>query len=120
MSKYINADELRRLVENEIAEMIADAGMDVKEDLTTSTLRFAIESGARRTLALMDKNECKADVREVKHGEWIFKAGKEIDDDLYFDTIKECSVCKFKMINNSIKYPYCPNCGADMRGEDNE
>lgn len=58
-----------------------------------------------------------SEIYKRANGEWVFRAGKEIDDDLYFDTVKECSICKFRMINDSVKYPYCPNCGAYMLKE---
>ena len=42
------------------------------------------------------------------HGEWIFK---ETTDD--YKVYGQCSICKQrKRIDN-----YCPNCGADMRGD---
>ena len=44
-----------------------------------------------------------ADVVEVKHGRW----------DL-FGTHYCCSECLIALRD---KVPYCPNCGADMRGE---
>lgn len=56
-----------------------------------------------------------ADVVERKRGKWIHGIDEETgEQDLYAWT---CSLC-------GEKYPwqpnYCPNCGADMRGEDDE
>ena len=48
-----------------------------------------------------------ADLIERKHGEWIYKPMKG----------QFCSVCDVQSV---WKYNYCPNCGADMRGEDDE
>ena len=42
-------------------------------------------------------------------GEWI-------DDTGIYAT---CSVCK-EQLYQAIPYHYCPNCGADMKGADNE
>lgn len=44
----------------------------------------------------------------TKHGRWI--------KDEY--GIPHCSECK--AINNTVYRNYCPNCGADMRGEKND
>jgi hypothetical protein len=57
----------------------------------------------------------KSQYAEVKHGEW--------DDNI----IGFCNVClecgaiveRTAIKNNSGKLNYCPNCGADMRGETN-
>jgi hypothetical protein len=46
-----------------------------------------------------------------KQGEWLFK---EITDD--YHVIGQCSICKERRrIDN-----FCPNCGARMKGVDNE
>lgn len=56
-------------------------------------------------------------VDPVKHGRWIkIKEDYDIDDPL----VGRCSVCGwFAGINdaNVLGMNYCPNCGADMRGE---
>ena len=51
----------------------------------------------------------KADVVEVRHGEWK-KRGNE----------KKCSVCDFIYYSNNDEWTYCPNCGARMDGERKE
>ena len=49
-----------------------------------------------------------ADVVEVKHGRWVNKGG-------YLVWCSECN-----KHNETKKTPYCPNCGADMRGAEDE
>ena len=39
--------------------------------------------------------------------------GKWIKGDMF-----ECDLCHHKMIVGDGAYNYCPNCGADMRGEE--
>lgn len=56
-----------------------------------------------------------ADVVEVKHGEW------HLLDDCANEGVY-CSVCHKKVYrkdyaNQKLKSNFCPNCGADMRGE---
>ena len=53
-----------------------------------------------------------ADVVEVKHGEWI----KFDEGDCY------CSNCEIALEDwvQGIFYKFCPNCGADMRGKEDE
>ena len=55
----------------------------------------------------------KTDVAEVKHGEWI--APTQINGRTF--NIPHCSVCEYVPCD---KGKFCPNCGADMRGINNE
>ena len=52
-----------------------------------------------------------ADVRENIHGTWEeWKVGK-------YEGVPICSVCKHGFPLGFNQYNFCPNCGADMRGE---
>lgn len=60
-----------------------------------------------------------ADVREVKHGKWIYKGHHEMMGHAF-----ECSVCERWIFTDSTEhiveeYPYC-HCGAKMDLEENE
>lgn len=51
------------------------------------------------------------------------KIGKWIEHEDWYDTYYECSSCgeAFSLIEGTPEdneYNYCPNCGADMRGEE--
>lgn len=63
----------------------------------------------------MVKKASAADVVEVVHGEWreVDQTGRNPRHIQY--TTKQCSVCGYW--NGRRKTNYCPNCGADMRGE---
>jgi len=50
--------------------------------------------------------------QEPKKGEWI-KQNPTVDTE-------ECSECGYNIIDEEFETPYCPWCGADMRGEQNE
>ena len=58
-------------------------------------------------------NQPTADVREVRHGEWIAKKrGK------YKNYFSVCSLCGHQILNDFIKESkYCPNCGAKMQDD---
>ena len=61
-------------------------------------------------------NAPTVDAVEVVHGEWV-----QIGYDKAMDRIS-CSVCKESwniLDNNTETFNYCPNCGADMRGDGN-
>ena len=67
-------------------------------------------------LAEFINSQPTADVVEVKHGEW------EIKTDDYDCEYMKCSVCKEEFYPSDADTVdttpnYCPNCGADMRGE---
>lgn len=65
-------------------------------------------------LRLLDKS-LTADVRENVRGEWV----EEYDDDaaIFFKRRWVCSACGDYQTYGKPKF--CPNCGADMRGDDN-
>lgn len=48
----------------------------------------------------------------VKHGEWKYYHYKDINN--VYVGVCECTVCKHREYS---EHKYCPNCGADMRGE---
>ena len=55
--------------------------------------------------------------KDRPQGEWIW----QLADNGWVDHI--CSVCGHTEntdIHVSLGWKYCPNCGADMKGEDNE
>ena len=69
------------------------------------------------------RNESTADVRENVHGEWIRHT--RVEDVYDIKGIKtwgikhQCNRCTFTTIaiEDFGYYQFCPNCGADMRGE---
>ena len=63
---------------------------------------FKADHGGKRSL--MIDTQPTADVRENVRGEWIQMFGKNL-----------CSRCGHKI--DIVPTNYCPNCGADMRGE---
>ena len=54
-----------------------------------------------------------ADVRENVHGEWIEVTDYKDDNEYRWHII--CSVCRHRGMFEDDNF--CPNCGADMRGE---
>lgn len=70
---------------------------------------FKADHGGKRSL--MIDTQPTADVRENVHGEWIA-------DEL---TGWLCSNCgEHIVLNVKMHGNYCPNCGADMKGDNNE
>lgn len=54
---------------------------------------------------------------EPKKGKWISEGQKNKG----FNFWMHCSLCGYKTIDApSSRTNYCPNCGADMKGEENE
>ena len=51
-----------------------------------------------------------ADVKPVVRGEW------RLYSPLFTDTY-ECDNCGYQVIDESFRTNFCPDCGADMRGE---
>lgn len=56
-------------------------------------------------------------LKETKHGEWQVY----YDEDSPQDGIWKCSICNYiRLIDDISPTRFCPNCGADMRGEEDE
>ena len=65
---------------------------------------------------------CKANVPSVqperKAGKWERHYSRP---GVYADLCWHCSLCGYKSADNwANKFKYCPDCGADMRGGENE
>ena len=92
MSRYINADEIKTIlqeVEAPDCSLIELLGA-LKEIATILEMPFA-------------------DVRENKHGEWICVSTTNTWYEQW-----ACNQCSGIM---NVKTNFCPSCGADMRGE---
>lgn len=76
-------------------------------------------AAAHRHIAEVLEKIPSADVQPVRHGHWETIEGWD-GDELY-----RCSECgaEFVLIDGTPKdndYWFCPHCGADMRGDQNE
>ena len=59
---------------------------------------------------------CRAPSVDRPRGEWV-----NVKISISGDSSAECSLCGAVVHNNfSNVISFCPNCGADMRGEDDE
>ena len=96
MSKYVNADIL-------IDEIIFN-----EEDVGIIGSKEAID---------IIQNMPSADVAEVKHGEWIEEPS--VFPNHPFVRCSECGEEALLDEYGVAKSNFCPNCGADMRGEEN-
>lgn len=90
MARYIDADKLKTIIENEF------------ENAQSQDEHYAYKD----CLARIDKQPA-ADVVEVKHGEWIYEVK-------YY----KCSNCAGKRFNLLLgtDAEYCPYCGTKMDG----
>lgn len=55
------------------------------------------------------------DAVEVVHGKWKRKI---VDNGFNSDWV--CSKCGYRVMTDFVSYSYCPNCGAKMKGADDE
>lgn len=82
-----------------------DQRVRIAGGMSEDELTEDFKDGVLATLALLE-TEPTADVVEVVHGEW--KDGYKR---------QSCSVCHYRGMRS---WNYCPNCGADMRGEEDD
>ena len=93
MSRYIDADKLMKTLEEDIP--ITDNPVEVMVSVISTV-----------------EEQPTADVRENVMGEW-----QKVDEQPYFRKHFHkvcCSVCRKQGYDY---WNFCPNCGADMRGE---
>ena len=95
MTKYINADELMKSLTTETGCM--------------DRILHAAD------VADIVKNVPAADVRENVRGEWLHRTYC-FNGDIGGLSMYQCSKCDFIVLTD--EYNFCPNCGADMRGEE--
>ena len=107
MSRYIDADKLIDDLEHDIAidqDHILYVGIDMREK---ELIQF--DKDCKQNCIDMLSKAPTADVRENVRGEWIF----QYEDKKY----KRCSACGKTFYSIPATSNYCPNCGADMRGD---
>ena len=136
MAEYDLISKRALLKHLDMAIECEDCPRNINKDLHTCNMRTTFEGC---TCSEVSQICCRitnfvpvADVQPVKHGKWIEKPPykDEIVKNLEFQIV--CSECdeqncsiEFDECYNPIgktfyKTRYCPNCGADMRGEDND
>lgn len=102
MKEYIEREALmRRIKEIHCAECDSYHGVRCRACWVDDTLDY-IDS------------EPAADVAPVVHGRWL-------EQEKYtFGIMYDCSLCGHRILDNGHPWNYCPNCGADMRGSNDE
>ena len=102
MAEYIEREALmRRIKEIHCAECDSYHGVRCRACWVDDTLDY-IDS------------EPAADVAPVVHGRWVEK------EKYTFGIMYDCSLCGNRILDNGHPWNYCPNCGADMRGINDE
>lgn len=107
MPRYIDADELKEYI-NAFIRVDEHYHPKGKHDLIPiSEVYDRIEQTPT------------ADVVERKKGKWIgdAKYGWIPSISMWWQTTYECSICGEKGIKD---WQFCPHCGADMRGEEDD
>lgn len=133
MSKYYNADTLLEFVKQYTPHIDGETTMQCVETAILNAPTADVVSRNvyeqvkwERDVAIAQLKSYgigfgeKADVTEVKHGEWkaIVKQDNYFEPP-YCDTCK-CSVCGYVIDVSETVYNYCPNCGAKMRRSDDK
>ena len=77
---------------------------------------------SHKDIIYIDKNETAERIRkipsidiELKRGEWKRRI---VDNGFNADWV--CSECGYRVKTDFVNYNYCPNCGARMKGADDE
>ena len=101
MKRYIDAD----ITKATLKEYCVDDDKEVKKWYDIMGIDDCI-----------DNNVPTADVRENVRGEWIEDKKAEQEHQLIFHKVWTCSQCGERQCRPKGSN-FCPNCGADMRGD---
>ena len=107
--RLIDADALKRLLDEQ-HEQLRRVYLSLSDDVDKSICKGELAAYATVKRAVDYAPTISPESLRPK-GRWI------MHDDEILGLSCECSVCHIETCGDS---PYCPNCGADMRGEDDE
>lgn len=84
----------------------------ISQEATIAAIEYEELKACHQPILMSDiykavRNVPSADVRPVVRGKWT-QGG---------DGCEYCSECKYCMELDGYTFNFCPNCGADMRGE---
>ena len=87
----------------------------IKRLRTECTLPYTTLQLMREAANIIE--ELQANTRPVMRGHWIdTKEAEEMDDIMKEFTCSVCGCCDWDCAESE-SFNFCPNCGADMRGE---
>jgi rubrerythrin len=118
MSEYIDKDKLyNKLREREdvTQKRVVETPATINGALSPCFTRYSAQLNEVTRCRELVADSPTADVKPVVHGKWKRKV---VDNGFNADWI--CSECGYKTMTDFVNYNYCPNCGADMRGAENE
>ena len=101
MNYQHHIQEINKTIEGEIMKAVVAVGVDVDKDRLLKALQDSKSFYEEGYYAGM------RDAVPVVHGRWVVENEESI----------RCSGCCFNRASIKMPLDYCPNCGADMRGE---
>lgn len=117
-----------------VARIDKDDAIQALQEIPSVQPESCEDAVSRSNLRLMKTEECAGHTIEYAMGwkaciEWIKtlpsvqperKTGRWKMQSIKGNTLIYCSECGFgKHINEMRRYSYCPNCGAEMKGDSN-
>lgn len=117
MEEYINRETALKKLQMQLLNLEIDQDKGEYSELCENR-------GARDALdeAIYDIRTIKAaDVQPVKRGHWIEEVREIGETFRLYQTYIHCSECGKEHYSGTLPKPnFCDNCGADMRGAENE
>lgn len=145
MTRWINADELKKLFGTECASECAVCKyynnahevdecfcLLVDEATTTNDVKEICVANVTFDKKELEKIVNEQVIEKIKTGELALqdnrKTGKWIQENMFDEEfgVWKCSACSESWATEGVGHPieanykFCPNCGADMRGEEND
>ena len=82
-----------------------------RDEAIRALVNLHVETGVKTANAIRILRELHAAETERKTGQWLPSRDRDYN---------ECSVCRRITEPQVVAYKFCPYCGAEMRGEEND
>ena len=119
MAEYIEREAVSQVLQGIANGLLVGETEALKVKDMKSLLKI---KAAKEILKTVDNDLCfipTADVQPIRRGRWI----AENQDNRRYADCYTCSNCQNYTYTYTLmrdcEYDYCPNCGADMRGDEN-
>ena len=116
MSRFIDAEKYAKVLK-EVSKRQGYDELFSDNLLSVGDVFDAIIADLEGTSRDAPKDAPTADVVEVRHGEWLYYHGDDVQGFYGHPYCSECyGYAPFKADGSAAISPFCPNCGATMDG----
>jgi len=118
----ISREALKKEIEQYQIQWNKNCDIDIAKWNCCGTILAIIDNAPtveERSYEMGYQDGCEDGLQGIRpQGEWIFQKANEEQTDGY--ECSNCKACFHTKVPYFSEFNFCPNCGADMRGDNNE